>query len=286
MGHTGLVCLPAILFLVSLPVPAAWACDSGTSVVDYCDPLLTYEGCCDGQGLYWCEEDETCMLDCSANPYCGWDGAMYNCATAGGGDPSGTFDHDCPQDEDGDGSYFPEDCDSENPAVYPNTPEVCDGEADNNCNGVDDPNELDADGDGYSLCDEDCDEGNPTIYPGAEEICGDAIDSDCGGDLELEQDGDGDGVLPCAGDCDDTKPGVHPGATEMCNDGLDNDCDGDTDAYDPDCGGDDDDDVAGDDDRRDGPYGLRCALNPDGGVAGVALTAGLALAVWLRRRGT
>ena len=286
MGRTALACLIAAFASVSLLAPAARACESGTTVADYCDPLLTYEGCCSGNGLYWCENGETCTLDCTSNPYCGWADSFYNCGTVGGVDPSGTFDMDCPQDEDGDGSYFPDDCDSDNPEVYPGAPEVCDGEADNNCNGVDDPNELDNDGDGYSLCTDDCNEQDASIYPGADEICGDGIDSDCGGDLEQELDGDNDGSLPCEGDCDDTRPGVHPGAVEMCNDGIDNDCDGDTDAYDPDCGGDDDDDQPGDSDRRDGPYGLRCSFGPDANHRGVVLAAGLALAAWLRRRGT
>lgn len=95
------------------------------------------------------------------------------------------------------------DCDDNNTAVSPGTPEICDG-MDNDCSGgIDDGAVdirawyMDADGDGDGdlsspaqlACDQpassaltntDCDDGNAAIYGGAFEIC-DGYDNDCNG---------------------------------------------------------------------------------------------------------
>ncbi len=60
---------------------------------------ITYEGCCDGETLTWCENGGLETIDCEAvgNPKCGWatgDG-FYNCATDGSPDPSGAFPMSC-----------------------------------------------------------------------------------------------------------------------------------------------------------------------------------------------
>ncbi len=244
----------------------ARACTDGDVVAEGCHPDLQEVGCCASQALYWCEDGQTCRRGCLMDLYCGWNLAeqRYTCGTAGGEDGTGTYPRDCPDDEDGDGSSFPDDCDDTNPDVHPGADEICDGVDDNDCDGVDDPAEIDHDGDGYSKCTGDCDDGAPDVYPGAPDACGDGVDSDCGGDLGDEIDDDGDGYLECGGpagepDCDDTRATVHPGMDEVCRDGLDNDCDGNTDGYDDECQGGDD---GGGSSGRSGPYGLSCSAAP------------------------
>ena len=58
---------------------------------------IAYEGCCDGEVLTWCEEEQLQTMDCAGNPSCGWqaDAGFYNCATNGAGDPSGAFPKAC-----------------------------------------------------------------------------------------------------------------------------------------------------------------------------------------------
>jgi len=81
-----------------------WLCVvDGTcgQVVDTCQGV-TYEGCCDGAVVKWCEEGALQEVDCATNPQspgpqCGWDGegGYYWCGASTAADPSGTFPRPC-----------------------------------------------------------------------------------------------------------------------------------------------------------------------------------------------
>lgn len=109
-----------------------------------------------------------------------------------------------PVDADNDGYNTKNDCNDNDPLIYPGAPEICGDGIDQNCDGVPDdgcgggPVCTDNDGDGYGFpADASC------SYP--EEDCNDALAS------------------------------VNPGATENCGNGIDDDCDGLIDAADPNC---------------------------------------------------
>ena len=171
-------------------------------------------------------------------------------------------------DQDGDG-YFEDDCDDNNPNVYPGVEEICDG-VDNDCDGdvdedVKDQFYLDADGDGFGdensvelACDSpvgyvpngnDCDDQDVYSFPGALEFC-DEVDNDCDGDIDEEVtltfylDADGDGVGNGDISIDGCEvPEGYVSENGDCDDDnplsypsalelcddLDNDCDGDVD---------------------------------------------------------
>ena len=67
-------------------------------------------------------------------------------------------------DLDGDGYFDPahggDDCDDTDPTVHPGASELCDG-VDTNCDGVIWLDEVDADGEGFMICDGECDDGGP-----------------------------------------------------------------------------------------------------------------------------
>ena len=141
----------------------------------------------------------------------------------------------CPDgiDQDGDGrcrgdeltGVDSQDCNDSASTVCPGCPEICDGFADNDCDGVTDPDDQDLDMDGWSPCQGDCDDSEPFNFPGTPEIC-DGKDNDCSGapdfDPAGEVDLDGDNVRSCE-DCDDNQPAAFPGNSEICDD-IDNNC--------------------------------------------------------------
>ena len=81
--------------------PNGTSCTGGKCVeqADECDGI-TYEGCCEGSTLKYCEDGELVVADCGGSPKCGWkaESKLYDCGTQGGSDPSGVFKKDCSGD--------------------------------------------------------------------------------------------------------------------------------------------------------------------------------------------
>jgi hypothetical protein len=152
-------------------------------------------------------------------------------------------------------SFPGDDCDDDDPDIFPGAPELVGDSVDQNCDGLD-ACYLDDDLDGYgvsqlvpaddctvaglSLTADDCDDTDPTIHPGATEIPDGLIDQDCDNFELCPEDRDADGylglhigTLGCDPlkkgtvlDCDDGDDTVFPGAPEVAIDGIDQDCDG------------------------------------------------------------
>ena len=72
-----------------------------------------------------------------------------------------------------------DDCDAEDPAVYPGADEICDRK-DSDCDGNIPAVEIDGDGDNVTICELDCDDTNALIYWAAPEACS-GIDENCDG---------------------------------------------------------------------------------------------------------
>ena len=69
---------------------------TGTCIEDPCG-TITFEGCCDGEMVKFCENGVYGEFDCTENPSCGWDtgGEWYNCGTDGSEEPSGDHPKAC-----------------------------------------------------------------------------------------------------------------------------------------------------------------------------------------------
>jgi len=151
--------------------------------------------------------------------------------------------HCVDNDDDGapaitDTCLFGFDCDDSNPSRYPGAIEInCNG-IDENCDGEDQCDCTDNDGDGYAIeggdCGlVDCNDDNPNIHPNAAEIYCNDMDEDCSGSDDCNCiDNDYDGyygrtyLCPTGGDCDDTKDNIHPGRKEICYNVIDENCNG------------------------------------------------------------
>ena len=114
------------------------------------------------------------------------------------------------------------DCDDTNALINPGATELCDG-ADNDCDGVADPEGTT----GKSTFYEDKDQDSFGSATSAQVGCEDDIP--VGFVLPIDLDGDNQIDF----DCDDDNAAKYPGNAEVC-DGLDNDCDGDADDEDKD----------------------------------------------------
>jgi hypothetical protein len=157
------------------------------------------------------------------------------------------------RDRDNDGHYAigsckepADDCNDNDPDIYPGNMEICDNK-DNNCNGqVDEGLSTDADGDGHYTFDscktpkDDCNDNDPHIHPEALELC-DYQDNNCNGKVDegfpvglICSAGVGacerQGIFECAADGMGVVCNALPGEPqlEIC-DGIDNDCDGEVD---------------------------------------------------------
>jgi V8-like Glu-specific endopeptidase len=58
---------------------------------------ISYQGCCAGDTLKYCEGGELKQINCSNKPSCGWQtgASFYDCGTSGAADPSGENPKDC-----------------------------------------------------------------------------------------------------------------------------------------------------------------------------------------------
>jgi hypothetical protein len=137
-------------------------------------------------------------------------------------DGDGFVDGANPQCQD---NYAPEelDCNDSNADISPAALEVTCNDIDDDCN-EDTPDSVDADGDGYTVCDGDCADTNADISPGTGEVGCDDLDNDCNPGTFDAMDVDGDTFSNCD-DCVDTDADINPGQDEIECDGADNDCD-------------------------------------------------------------
>jgi hypothetical protein len=157
-----------------------------------------------------------------------------------GGDDSATADDSAPGgDLDGDGVDAPDDCNDDDPSIFPGADEAIGDGVDQDCDGLD-RCYVDDDGDGYGgdttisakACDDaglsiiggDCEDADVAYHPGAKESCDQPFDYNCDESVEYADD-DKDGWAACE-DCDDTNGEARPDGVEIAADGVDQDCDG------------------------------------------------------------
>jgi len=175
----------------------------------------SYEGCCAGEVLTWCENGGLLMINCVTNEKCGWfsDGGYYNCGTAGGSDPSGQNQLSC------DGGGPPPVCGNGMCEAGENE-QVC--AADCGPNQAVCGNGVCETGENILVCAADCGITEPECGDGTcdEEETATSCPADCGS-KPVDPCGDGtcaegETEASCPADCDDTKPDP----TKKCGDGT------------------------------------------------------------------
>ena len=102
------------------------------------------------------------------------------------------------------------DCDDLSAAINPDASEICDGEIDNDCDGLSDD------------ADDSVDAGTFSTYYGDGDADGYGDDATTVVQCTMPS-----GYAALGGDCDDAEVLANPGETEVCEDGIDNDCSGD-----------------------------------------------------------
>ncbi len=154
--------------------PVGAPCEIGSTVC--ADGTL----CLGGPDGSFCHEICVTRGDCTDSP-----GPCTRSVKPGAPFPLGVCEGSC-LDTDGDGACDPDDCEPLDPARYPGHMEVCDNDADDDCDDAIDEYCvvcIDADEDGV-CADDDCDDNNAELSQASDEICGDDIDNDCDGVLD------------------------------------------------------------------------------------------------------
>jgi MYXO-CTERM domain-containing protein len=204
--HHSALTLVLVLLLAGAS-PAAAQCSAGDPIQQGCGSY-TFEGCCEGQILLWCEGGWLCGSDCTLLPYCGWDGTQgfYNCDTAGNAAPGNNPAMQCPSavtDVDGDGYEPPQDCDDTNPNVNPGAPESCANGLDDDCDGFVDQYDSDCAGGDDDVGDDD----------GSDDDGGEADDDAADDDASDDDDDEEEDETPNLGVvCGCRQDGGHPAA--------------------------------------------------------------------------